>query len=36
MFRVSHRGEGIDDADTIEDARGSSGASRRAVTTSMR
>ena len=22
MFRVSHRGEGIDDADTIEGARG--------------
>jgi hypothetical protein len=22
MFRVSHRGEGIDDADTIESARG--------------
>jgi hypothetical protein len=22
MFRVSHRGEGIDDADTVEGARG--------------
>ena len=27
MFRVSHRGEGIDDADTIEGVKGPSGAS---------
>jgi hypothetical protein len=31
MFRVSHTGEGIDDADTIEGAREIVGASRRAT-----
>ena len=31
MLRVSHRGEGIDDADTIGSVKGPSGASRRAT-----